>query len=379
MSNSRLSRRTVLGGGLVVFASTCGRTELDPDEPPLAQWPEDEDMPQPTRNAGLTQPIMLWGSVVAAPNADSPVPNEQLANPFPNLPIELLGIRFRLTPQTDEAGAAPRVTGGGVKVKLDLGAASVATDIPISIFGDNRDTYENQTSCYVDDPLLAATIAAVPTTYDWRLRYPMYIPPGKVLTAVFTPIGLNAFPVRIDVLYMCRTWDPNRSLPAKVKVPWAASFESKTFPYEDNAPPATSVSSALDVLNPFGVPLELERIGGRCTTLQLAGTGNTRYIVEDLGEWRDVLSTLRMRSSRGFDLIRTPVPFNGVFPANWRAWDITDGWTMAAREYYRVQIDTAAVDDVTINPEAVANAQFCVGIVGYRDVEVATLNAEVSP
>lgn len=325
---------------------------------------------QPAPQPDVTQPLILWGSVIANPNVDSAVPNEQLANPF-GLPMELLAIRFRLLPTSTAPEDNARVTGGGVKVKLDLGPVAVASDIPIALLGDMRDTYENGSAEFSDSDTADYVL---PTSYDWRLKHPLFIPAGKVLAAVFTPIGVNPLPVRIDVMYICRTWDPNMPEPKKCKAPWAASFESKAFRYENAAPKDESVSSNLDVLNPFGIPLELARISGRCTALNLSAIASTQenYIYEDLCEMRQVLSTLRMRSSRGFDLIRTPVPFAGVFPPNWRSWDILDGWSMAPQEYYRVQINTIAVPDV-VAATHVATAQFSVGIVGYRDVEIASI------
>ena len=328
--------------------------------------------PQPD-SSDHTQPLVLWGSVIAEPNVDSPVPNEQLANPF-GLPMELLAIRFRLVPIVSSANALnARVTGGGVKVKLDLGPAAIASDIPIALFGDMRDTYENGAPLLATVPFTGGEYV-LPTAYDWRLKYPLFIPAGRVVTAVFTPLGINPFPVQVDVIYICRTWDHSKPEPRKTKVPWAASFESKAFTYQANEPKSESVSSNLDVLNPFGVPLELSRLSGRCTSLRLLAVSGTQanYIYEDLAEFRQVLSTVRMRSSRGFDLIRTPVPFDGVFPVNWRSWDILDGWQMAPQEYYRVQVNIAAVG-ATVDAGNIATGQFSVGVVGYRDVDVASL------
>lgn len=386
MSYRRMSRRRFLGSSLVLIGCTrLPAIAEHPDEPelPPAPWPED-DMPQPEAS-DLTQPLVLWGSVIAQPNVDSAVPNEQLANPF-GLPMELLAVRFMLTPIIEtlvgaEADAQPnaRMTGGGVKVKFDLGPATVASDIPLSMFGDMRDTYENglstrDTPVSSGEPVAEATV--YPNVYDWRLKYPLYIPAGKVMTAVFTPVGINPLNVKVDVIYICRTWDQNRPEPKTTKVPWATSFESKTFKYATDTDADQAVSSNLDVLNPFGTPLELSRISGRCTTLQLTGgPAEENYITEDYGLFRQLISTMRMRSSRGFDLIRTPVMFDGVFPVNWRSWEILDGWQMAPQEYYRVQIDTEALPD-PITAASVETVQFSVGIVGYRDVAVAALKGE---
>jgi hypothetical protein len=371
-----LSRRTFLGGGLVLMG--CGRTALDaPDEPqeappedPLAQRPE-EDMTNEAQ--GLTQPVILWGSTIAQPNVDSAVPNEQLANPF-QIPIEILSVRFRVYPIVTATRQSARLTGSGVKVKLDIGDVAVASDIPISLFGDVRGTYENG---QVIQDLASVSALAYPCTYDWKLKYPLYIPPGKAMSAVFTPIGLNQLPVRIDVLYICRTWDVAKPLPRKVKAPWAASFESKSFRNESDLDAEVSVSNALDVLNPFAVPLELAFIGGRCAALKLTATyidTYTDFVYEDPVLYRHMRSAVRMRSSRGFDLIRTPVPFEGVFPAGWRGWDVPDGWQMSPQEYYKVQVDMTAT--ATVAAADISQAQFSVGIVGYRDVEVSSMGGK---
>lgn len=367
------TRRHFLGGSLV-FLSGCGRTALtqQPDGA-LAQRPEEDDMPQP--DAGLTQPIILWGSVVAQPNADAAVPNEQLANPF-EVPIEVLGMRFRVYPKNVEDNESARLTGSGVKVKLDIGKAAVASDIPINLFGNVRESFENGQELTNNGDAFS-----FPTTYDWKLRYPLFVPPGKVLSAVFTPIGINKYPVNIDVMYLCRTWDTRRPIPRVVKVPWATSFESKSFRNESDLPSDSDASSALDILNPFPVPLELSLVSGRCAALQLLvasqqGTVlDADYIYEDPVFYRAVRSMLRMRSSRGFDLIRTPVPFEGVFPIGWRAWDIPDGWQMAPQEYYTARLDVSGTG-ADVPSSDVSQAQFAIGIIGYRDVEVASLGGE---
>jgi hypothetical protein len=374
MDNSRPSRRTFLGQSLVFLGGYGAALASCEPQPPLAQWPEDDMQGPETPREDLTQPMILWGSVIAQPNVDSPVPNEQLANPF-GLPMEILAMRFRLLPQLrpDTSDSFARVTGGAVKVKIDLGPAAIASDIPLGLFGDMRDTYEAG-SAQFGAPVYTGSELSFPTAYDWRLRYPLFVPAGKVAAAVFTPIGINPIPVRVDVAYICRTWDPTRKTPTKIKVPWAASFESKSFEYSTGQGADRSVSSQLDVVNPFACPLELSRLSGRCTKMNLTAVGATQanFVQEDLAEYRQHLSTMRMRSSRGFDLIRTPVPFDGVFPVNWRSWDILDGWSMAPREYYRVQVDVSAIAG-TITAANVATSQFTVGVVGYRDVEVASI------
>lgn len=367
-----ITRRTVLSGSLVLLTGCRVDAPYIEDELlPVAHGPEEVPMSQP---AGLTQPLVLWGSVVAEPNTDATVPNEQLANPF-NMPMEMLGMRVRVYPVHEEDNFQ-RTVGGSIKVKLDLGAAAVAADFPIADFGTTREMSETEGIIFSTPGLAAGLGYALPTVYDWRLKYPLFVPAGKVVSAVFTPVGLNANKVRIDVLYFCRTWDANRPIPSRIKVPWAASFESKTFELVTDAPPDSAVSPNLDIVNPFTAPLELQRISGRVSALAQGFENLPNFIYEDQCLFRSVISSLRMRSSRGFDLVRTPVPFDGIFPINWRSWDVPEGWSMAPQEYYRVQIDTRQ-PPLAIKPELSAQAQFSVGIVGYREVDVASLGGSL--
>lgn len=371
-----LSRREVIVGGVTAaVVASCDVPHIDDGLVPVAYWQEDEDMTAPLP-PNLTQPLVMWASIVAPPNSDSPVPNELLMNPY-GLPMEILEVRFRVYPITPSGTNFPTLNGMGLGVKMDLGKAQVVdAGVPVSLLGNVRDSYEGQAKVYgnPDD----GTVFAYPTTYSWRLKYPLFVPAGGVLACVFTPMGQNVYPVNVDVAYIARTWDMTRPQPAKTKVPWVASYQSKVFDYETGAAAAFDVSPTLDMLNPFGVPLELQRLTGRASLTQsTAGAGATgqfsgvtNSIVEDVTEFHTTYSQLRLRSSRGFDLIRTPAPFGGFFPANWRAWDVPEKWFMAPQEFYRAQLSVSAISGTV---SYLARAQFAMGMVGYREVDVASL------
>lgn len=331
--------------------------------------------PATPQGGGYTNPVVLYGNVVASPNTDSVVPNALLSNPY-SIPIELLEVRFRLLPQNTSSGS-PGLSGLGLGVKMDLGKAAVVDAyVPVGNLGSVRDSYENQPPVYAS--VASSSVFSYPSVYGWRLKYPLYIPPGATLSCVVRPLGQNEYPVSVDVVYICRTFDPRRPKPATVKVPWVASYESKVFDWVENTAATSDESNNLDIINQFNSPLELSRLTGRVSFFangaDALGPDPTAsdIVVEDSTTFRDTFGTIQIRSSRGFDIVRNAVGFGGLFPFNWRVWDLGDKWYMASREFYKVRLNVAAITD-PVEAARVARAQFSVGVVGYRDVPAALL------
>ncbi len=323
-----------------------------------------------TSPSPYSNPLVLFGSVKVNPNTDAAVPNTSLSNPD-GAPMELLEVRFRLIPQTTIANTVG-VTGLGLGVKMDLGKAAVVDSyVPVGDLGTARDSYEYQSQVFSDP--LDATHFTYPTTYGWRLKYPLFIPAGATLSCVLRPLGQNAYPLLVEVAYIARTWDMRRPFPTHTKVPWVTSYESRVFEYATSEPGLQDRSSQLDIINPFETQLEIARLGGRVSYLiNSAQVQGADFVLEDPVNMRDVFGKLRMRSSRGFDLIATATAFGAVFPYSWRAWDMPGRWLMAPREFYNATIDTAEVTD-TVAAAYVGQMQYSVGLTGYRNVPVAAL------
>lgn len=373
MSKDRgLTRRVVVVGGVAAGAGLGCRPASNIDDAlvPVAHWPEEEPMTAPA--SPYTNPLVLYGSVTVNPNTDGAIPNPSLANPDA-APMELLEVRFRVTPvnKTGDTDIVPAVMGLGLGVKMDLGKAAVVDSyVPVGDLGTVRDSYESQPETYTDptDP----TITSNQNVYGWRLKYPLFIPGGSTLSCVLRPLGQNSAPLNVDVAYICRTWDSRKPIPTHARVPWVTSFESKTVAYELNAPATQQRSSQLDIVNPFDAMLEVARFGGRVSILvNTTGLPMGDDVLEDPTTYRDVLTTIRMRSSRGFDIVGgNRVAFGGLFPYSWRAWDLPGKWLMSPREFYSVTLDTALNSDDPLYPGQV---QFSVGLTGYRTVPVSLL------
>lgn len=367
-----LSRRVVVIGGAAGIAgglAGCGPAEqFDDALAPVAHWPEEEPM---APASPYSNPLVLYGQVLVNPNVDAAVPNVALSNPD-GMPMELLEVRFRLVPQSSITTQNVGVTGLGLGVKMDLGKVAVVDSyVPVGDLGTSRDSYEYQQAVFSDPD--SATPRAFPTTYGWRLKYPLLIPGGATLSCVLRSLGQSSYPLLVDVAYIARTWDMRRPLPTHTRVPWVSSYESRVFEYETGIAAKQDQSGQLDIINPFDAQLEIARFGGRLSYLvNYTRALGADYVLEDPVTMRDVFGTFRMRSSRGFDIVGNPSAFGVAFPYSWRSWDMGDKWLMSPREYYTVNIDTAAITD-TVTAPYIGQMQYSIGLTGYRSVPVAAL------
>lgn len=373
----KLTRRAVLSatGGLVVGGSLVGCGEetvglLDDLLPihPLDESGDVEMSEGPSESSPYSDPIILYATTTLTPGSASAPNTDALANPD-GLDMELLEVRITLTAQPDGTNLesfADEVAGLGIGLKMDMGTiAIVDADTPVSLFGSARDADDTRANfVYTNTANPNQNQIATPATYSWRLKYPLLIPGGAVAIPVFTHLGQIISAVTIDVMYFCRQRPAGQRRPDKVKVPWCGSYNSVSFDVLNGQPGATDFSSESDLYNPFDVPLEIAKLGGSC----VIGGGNGE-LLEWYGAHRFSLTTLRIRSRRGNELVRVKTAFDSLFPVGWRVWDIPGGWHMTPGEFYKVQLTVAPVTyDTTQSPGPV---QFAISQVGYRDVPIA--------
>ncbi len=320
----------------------------------------------------LSDPLIFSAKAIVNTGAGGSVNTAALANPH-GMPMELLEVRFRVIPCNDDAGFFAALTGQSIGVKMDMGTIPIVdSGVAISQFGSFRDTSEHGSLQFV--PTLVQTVA-MPSVYYWRLKYPLYIPAGSVVVPTFEHLGQNPFPVEVEVVYICRTIPEGQKIPSRLMVPWVGSYNSKAFDQLTGTLAGSDQASELDLLNPFKVPLEITKLTGRATLVTFTDdgeiVGDTAF--EEKLLFRSRLATVRIRSSRGDDVVRTPTPFNGLFPLGWREWGVAGQWLMRPGEFYKVRIDVAAVDSETTtdaNDSALqpGRVQFSMGLIGYRAV-----------
>lgn len=327
----------------------------------------------------FNDPFVLYAAADVPAGASGAPAVAALANPH-GLPMEILEVRFQIYPLVKTADDYTYTVGQTVSAKFDLGQASISDDkVPLSVFGTIVDSYEAGNLQYSQPDTTVASNPTVNTvSYGWRFRYPLYVPVGGVLVPKFSS-NVNAFPVHVDIAYVCRSVQP-KPAGSKVMVPWIGAYNSKALTAVTSQPAASDVSNQLDLVNPFSVPLEIARLGGRVMFVQNDVAGVANYILEEQLNFRNRLTTLKLRSSRGDDIVRGPAPFDTVFPRNWRGWDIPGSWEMRPGEFYTATLDTAAMDYDTAystgdNSQA-GRVQFSIGLMGYRPVSIESLLGE---
>lgn len=307
--------------------------------------------------------MVLYGQAVVSPGAGGAPNTGALANPH-GLPMEIYEIRFNVYPKNSSSESFADLTGQAVGVKLDLGAIAVCdSKVPVSGFSNIRDRDNAAGSIYSTPG--TAVVASV-RSYTWRLKYPIPIPAGAVLTPLFEHLGQNPFDLVVDIAYFCRTLPPDYKFPARVMIPWVSSFNSNSYDEVNETAAGTELSPESDIMNPFNVPLEISRLVGNETLMR--GIDND----EDISDHRFRLGRIAIRGSRGDEIARAPTVFNTLFPTDWLAWDIPGAWIMRPGEFYKVNLRVGALD---YNP-AVANigrVQYSITAIGYRPINTREL------
>jgi len=160
--------------------------------------------------------------------------------------------------------------------------------------------------------------------YVWKLPKPLIVPRGSVLSSeFFRPIDTLPFVATVSVAYSGIYLPPTYKMTAEMAVPYVTLFE----PAGATASSAF-LSSELDLVNPFLVPLHVQRFIGR---------------IEDgvpPSQMFEVVSpsvpTVTMKDSWGNNVVRDFTAFATVFDSLRRAW--TFGKVLNPKERYMVSL-----------------------------------------
>jgi hypothetical protein len=322
--------------------------------------------PSKKKISPLYDPLVLSAETTIQPGADSAPNTTALKNPH-GLPMELLAVRFSLYVNQNFVPFGS-VTGGAVGVKMDLGSiALVDSAVPLSCFSSLRDSVDPNGQSKIITSGEDDTLASAESFYDWRLKYPLYVPANATVVPTFTHFGQVPYPLTVRVTYFCRTFRKGAPKPTKYMVPWVTSYNSKVFDMLSGAPATTDESNEQRLVNNFGVPVEVTRMVGRFTFMQNTSPLAEPALNNEFSDRLDIsrLIKLRISTSRGDELARDQTIFDGLFPADWCAWDFPEGWYMEPTEYWKILLNRAAVDFVPAN---IGRIQVFVGLVGYREV-----------
>lgn len=326
-----------------------------------------------------SDPIILSAETRLEPGSSSGVNTAALKNPH-GLPMELLWVRFGIYPILPDSLAdiegsfTGALTGMVVGVKMDLGKLPIVdSGVPINTFGTARDDWDVLNFFFQE-----TNVRIAHNIYTWRLKHPLYIPPGSTLVPLFQHYGQIPFPAVVRLTYMCRTLSAPKK-DKKLWVPWVTSWRSKSFDFEasPNVDPTIlyDESSELDIVNPFDVPVFVARFGGRQslvspdTNYQNSETSVTEPSFAPLADSGDENIVLSIKSSTGDEIVKNDTHFGGLFPLNLKVWDIPGSWRMEPGEY--VKIRAKFMPDV--NAAVSGRVQVGVSAVGYRLVDAGRI------
>ncbi len=193
--------------------------------------------------------------------------------------------------------------------------------------------------------------------YRWLLPRPLFVPGGTAFDVALQWVNDVATVTysNLTVWVGIRGYalQPGTPIPSKISVPFATAFVV-------NEEGLGLVSDALRLVNPFPVPLNVQRFIGRIQTTKPG------WITEanSMFNYDEAALSLRLADSQGYDLIRVgnggSTPWGLAFDQNRRAW--TSPRILDSHEWY-----SATVGPLT-NP---TTSKPMLSMVGYREEETA--------
>ncbi len=303
-------------------------------------------------------PIHLTAfATLQANTAGSGVNAVALKNPS-NLPMEIYEIRFliRTTNTILTEANTGNLTGHSVACKLSLGNVPLTAGfIPLLMFG--KCDYGSREA---------------PNFKFWshtmRLSKPLFVPAGSAIVPSFAHKGYTTSDIVVRISYAGRNMSASYR-PKKVFIPYVSCFSSKPFDTFSTTADLDN-STETDLLNPFDMPLHVERFIGRMgvfdnTPPDDSNPATPPGAISDVAFGFDAIArytTLRMTDSNGNQIIRDYTSFANAFNYLTRAWE-TD-FELPPKGFYTVFLKKAASGQTLTR---YLNQVF-VSMVGYREL-----------
>lgn len=317
-------------------------------------------------------PIFQWATAgELAPQDDAPVSNAALINPG-DYPVMIEEVRFNLSSER------PFVNPGTLGVKLDLGPFPITNDFAHLFAIDGVENIFLGESNPSFTPLVSDGDALQSVaTFRWRPPGGIYLPPRGVVTSQFTHFGLNSNGVIADLSYSGK----QLSMPAQrreTSVPFVVTFQTSGVNYFgfDFRPGhlrfKTQVQSSTEqqLWNSLRESVNIKRLTGRL----LFFNGNEQFYSDENYQLLDQCIYVRLRTSRGYKILKDYAPFRLVFGRDTRCFE-TDFWldpgeyVIADLKFTPGNLAGSTANNGAALPTAVTVAPV-IGMMGHRSVEL---------
>lgn len=310
------------------------------------------------QNRDTEAPLLLSARVNVLANGTAVADSAALSSPI-RRPYVIDEIRFTASAAITAVGSAPGVNWGGfIRAKLSLGRIPLTNGfIYIWLFGT---AINSEMTVQPEVGGVSPTTRWTFAHFRWKLPKPLYIPVGQTLTCeilrdadpitpAFTTEGTNNS-VTVDIGYTGRYLKPTADVPSVLEVPYVTQY----------LPPVNAGaahSSENDLVNPFLMPINIQRMIGRLRFVSTStGLGETT-------ENGDLTTpVVQIRDSWGHNVLNDFTPFLYVFHYPRRAW--TFHRILEPKERYNVILRDIPTQPPLTAPEEIRPM---ISIVGWRE------------
>lgn len=270
------------------------------------------------------RPLLLSTRFTIAANSVASPPDDYALVPAFNEPLFLDEIRFNYISKT--AGTRPE---NDIRVELTMGGSQQLTHLPVPIAALNTSPQPNNLT--TGPALTGLGVLYTPENgVTFRLPKPMYLNAANVVDKLIPRVHNNtATPITMTISYACRRAVGIK--PTENWYPYIASFATPSFQLDSATQPFLFESSPNDLVNPYSVPLLVDRLVGFIGTnsaLPAAGYNNRSYVGE--------LLNVRLLDTNGRPVVRDLTIFNALFNLQNNAWQARG--IIRPHEYYIAQV-----------------------------------------
>lgn len=241
-------------------------------------------------------------------------------------PLYLDEIRFNYV--SEAAGTRPE---NDVRVELTLGGSVQFTNNPVPLAALNTSP---QPSNLTTGPTRGIGNYIPNNGVTFRLPKPLYLNATDFVDKLIPKIHNNTTTaITMTVSYACRRAEKGIQ-PAEIWYPYIANYRTPQFALSDTTLPFLFESAPGDLVNPFSVPLLVDRLVGFIgTDTPIPVPPVIDYINRGyVGE----LINVRLLDTNGRPVVRDLTPFNALFNLQTNSWQARG--VLRPHEYYIAQI-----------------------------------------
>jgi hypothetical protein len=310
----------------------------------------------------MLSPLVLSSAVTLAQNENKDVlVQARLASPL-KTPMWLEEIIFSIASSSLQQNVSTSVYsqdnyGGSVFADIQMDRAKITNNfVPVWLFGKLlNDSQAGNPPCFSD----------VQGVYTWKLPKPMWVDPDSNLRVSLRRAAEGSIgSVTCRVTLIGHAVSSTEPRPHKICVPWVSAYlATQVLANAD----ATDQSDETELVNPFDVPVRVQRMIGRIKYIDtaFANPRETTVGLHPVGapSASGLYTLVRVFDQHGRIIVRDYTPFGLLFCQTDRSW--TMDAQLEPKGFYKVLLDqkysSVGLATKYLQPQ--------ISVVGYRELE----------